>query len=79
MREKRDGAREEGGKETPARRPLFFSFSTSTRRMLACSRLQDSGEKSFSKKKCEKCAGAGERRHRPVSQVARVLFSLCSF
>ena len=32
-REKR-GAREEGGRETPARRPLFFSFLTSTRRML---------------------------------------------
>ena len=40
------------------------------------------------KKKCEKRAGAGERegslsqfshRHRPISQVARVLFSLCSF
>ena len=27
------GAREEGGRETPARRPLFFSFLTSTRRM----------------------------------------------
>ena len=32
-REKRE-AREEGGRETPARRPLFFSFLTSTRRML---------------------------------------------
>ena len=30
--------------------------------MLACSRLRDSGEKSFSKKKCEKRAGAGERQ-----------------
>ena len=28
---------------------------------LACSRLRDSGEKSFSKMKCEKRAGAGER------------------
>ena len=28
------GGREEGGRETPARRPLFFSFLTSTRRML---------------------------------------------
>ena len=28
------GAREEGGRETPARKPLFFSFLTSTRRML---------------------------------------------
>ena len=27
-------AREEGGRETPARRPLFFSFLTSTRQML---------------------------------------------
>ena len=25
---------EEGGRETPARKPLFFSFLTSTRRML---------------------------------------------
>ena len=57
---------------------------------LACSRLQDGGEKSFSKKQCKKCAGAGERqggrackhfsrRHRLLSQVACVLFSLCSF
>ena len=30
--------------------------------LLACSRLRDSGEKSFSKKKCEKRAGAGERQ-----------------
>ena len=29
---------------------------------LACSRLQDSGEKSFGKKKCEKRAGAGVRQ-----------------
>ena len=29
---------------------------------VACFRLRDSGEKSFSKKKCEKRAGAGERR-----------------
>ena len=28
------GACEEGGRETPARKPLFFSFLTSTRRML---------------------------------------------
>ena len=28
------GAREEGGKEMPARRPLYFSFLTSTRQML---------------------------------------------
>ena len=28
------GAREEGGRETPARKPLVFSFLTSTRRML---------------------------------------------
>ena len=28
---------------------------------VACSRLQDSGEKLFSKKKCEKRSGAGER------------------
>ena len=30
--------------------------------LLACSRLRDSGEKSFSNKKCEKLAGAGERQ-----------------
>ena len=30
--------------------------------LLACSRLRDSGKKSFSKKKCEKRAGAGERQ-----------------
>ena len=29
--------------------------------MIACSRLRDSGGKSFSNKKCEKRAGAGER------------------
>ena len=29
---------------------------------VACSRLRDRGEKSFSKKKCEKRAGAGERQ-----------------
>ena len=53
---------------------------------VACSRLRDGGGKSFSNKKCEKRAGAGERqgshfsrRHRPLSQVVRVLFSLCSF
>ena len=28
------GARKEGGRETPARRPLFFSFLTSSRQML---------------------------------------------
>ena len=36
---------------------------------LACSRLRDSGEKSFSKKKCEKRAGAGE-------SSARLIFAL---
>ena len=38
VREKCEGAHEEGGREggreTPARRSLFFSFLTSTRRML---------------------------------------------
>ena len=29
---------------------------------VACSRLRDGGGKSFSKKKCEKRAGAGERQ-----------------
>ena len=28
------GAREEGGRKTPARKPLFFAFLTSTKRML---------------------------------------------
>ena len=50
---------------------------------IACSRLRNSGEKSFRKKRCEKRAGDGERhfsrRHRPLSQVVRVLFSVCSF
>ena len=59
---------------------------------LACSRLRDGGGKSFSNEKSEKRAGAGERqdggalslshfsrRLRPLSQVVRVLFSLCSF
>ena len=46
--------------------------------VVACSRLRDGGGKSFSNKKCEKRAGA-EERHRPLSQVVRVLFSLCSF
>ena len=36
-----------------------FSLSIQS---LACSRLRNSGEKSFSKKKCEKRAGAGERQ-----------------
>ena len=49
--------------------------------ILACSRLRDSGEKSFSKKKCEKRAGAGERRPffspppSPFSR-ARLIFAL---
>ena len=54
--------------------------ATQAKKSLACSRLRDDGGKSFSNKKCEKRAGAGERhRHRPLSQVVRVLFSLCSF
>ena len=41
----------------------YGNASSMTCEALACSRLRarDSGEKSFSKKKCEKCAGAGER------------------
>ena len=54
---------------------------------VACSRLRDSGEKSFSEKKCEKTRGGWREtglspifsnfsgRHHPLSQVARVLFS----
>ena len=30
------GAREEGGKETPARRPLYFSFLNGLSRLCAC-------------------------------------------
>ena len=40
---------------------------------VACSRLQDSGGKSFSKKKCKKRMGAGE------TKSLASLFSLCSF
>ena len=39
------------------RKTVLNSYQT-----LACSRLRDSGEKSFSKKKCEKRVGAGERQ-----------------
>ena len=53
-----------GAASLPGRRFLFAQ-------RLACSRLRDGGEKSFSKKKCEKRAGAGERQG-PLSQVALV-------
>ena len=48
---------------------------------LPYSGLRDSGEKSFSKKKCEERAGVGEslfsRRHRPFSPSrARLIFAL---
>ena len=44
---------------------------------VACSRLRDSGEKSFSKKKCEKRAGAGERPPQPsLPSRARLIFAL---
>ena len=44
---------------------------------LACSRLRDSGEKSFSKRKCEKRAGAGERPPPPpLPSRARLIFAL---
>ena len=45
---------------------LFLSFlcrSYITARYLPCSRLRDGGGKSFSNKKCEKLAGAGECAH----------------
>ena len=46
---------------------------------LTCSRLRDSGEKSFSKR-MRKTRGGGEGGlRRDLSQVARVSFSLCSF
>ena len=44
-------------------------------RILACSRLRDSGEKSFSKKKWEKRAGAGERPP-PFPSRARLILAL---
>ena len=40
---------------------------------MACSRLQDIGEKSFSKKKCEKLARAGERQ--PKSRASYFRFA----
>ena len=40
--------------------------------LLACSRLRDGGEKSFSKKKCEKRAGAGKRH--PIFPAATAPF-----
>ena len=42
---------------------------------LACSRLRDSGEKSFSKKKCEKQAGAGPPPP-PFPSRVRLIFAL---
>ena len=60
--------------------PLVHTLLTASqvRDFVACSTLRDGGGKSFSKKTCEKRAEAGERP-RPLSQVVRVLFSLCSF
>ena len=43
---------------------------------LACSRLRDGGWKSFSNKKCEKRAGAGERPPPPLPSLARLTFAL---
>ena len=43
--------------------------------MIACSRLRDSGEKSFCKKKCEKRAGAGERQG---GGPVRIFLTACS-
>ena len=43
--------------------------------MVACSRLRDSGEKSVSKKKCEKRAGAGERQANTVDSGFQLLNS----
>ena len=45
-------------REERREKPVTMFLNTS---VLACSRLRDSGEKSFSKKKWEKRAGAGER------------------
>ena len=41
---------------------------------LACSRLRDGGGKSFSNKKCEKRAGAGERQLSAIFPVATAPF-----
>ena len=41
---------------------------------LACSRLRDGGGKSFSNKKCEKRAGAGERQLSPIFPAATAPF-----
>ena len=73
----------------------FFTkvlVNSSSEVALACYRLQDSGEESFNKKDGVKRNAKNARgltltlaslpvfrRHRPISQVARVLFSLCSF
>ena len=46
------------------------AFSSQVDLHLACSRLRDGGGKSFSNKKCEKRAGAGE------SQIVDVLRAL---
>ena len=48
--------------------------------ILACSRLRDGGGKSFSNKKCEKRAGAGERQGSPIFPAATAPFpKSCAF
>ena len=48
-------------------------------RRLACSRLQDGGEISFSKKRCEKRAGAGKRPPLPFPKSRASYFRFARF
>ena len=67
----------------------FQNLSIQLRINLACSRLRDGGGKSSKLiRNAKNARGLGRdraalshfsRRHRPLSQVGRVLFSLCSF
>ena len=47
--------------------------------VLACSRLRDGGGKSFSNKKCEKRAGAGERQGAPFPKSCASYFRFARF
>ena len=46
---------------------------------IACSRLRDGGGKSFSNKKCEKRAGAGERQGAPFPKSCASYFRFARF
>ena len=57
-----------------------FSSSFQGPECLACSRLRDGGKKSFSKNKCKKRAGAGERQGGGAcTHSFNVLFRYISF